>query len=144
MFTRASGPGISQRGMVIVRGPLAIMSRWVGPMNLSIWKSLPMWMALALFALPALAQQSGKKAESKEAPATEVTGTVQTFSGNILDIKPFTTAPAVWVTIPADMKVDRDALKPGAKVSVEARWVTVSYLALKPPQVIESKKSSGH
>lgn len=144
MFSRASGPEITQRGMVIVRGPLAIMSEWVGPMNRMIRRSLPMWMALALGAVPILAQQNGKKAESKEAPATEVTGTVQTFSGNILDIKPFTTAPAVWVTIPAEMKVDRDALKPGVKVSVEARWATVTYLALKSPKIIESKKPAEH
>ncbi len=101
-------------------------------------------MAFALFAFPALAQKSDKTPKPKEAAATEITGTVQTFSGNILDIKPFTTAPAVWVTIPADMKVDREALKPGTKVSVEARWVTVTYLAVKPPMVMESKKSTGH
>jgi hypothetical protein len=101
-------------------------------------------MALALFAFSALAQKNGKTTKAKEAPATEVTGTVQTFSGNILDIKPFTTAPAVWVTIPSNMKVDREALKPGTKVSVEARWATVTYLALKPPTVMESKKSAAH
>lgn len=98
-------------------------------------------MALALFALPVLAQENGKATQSKEAPSREVTGTVQSFSGNILDIKPFTTAPAVWVTIPANMKVDRDALKPGVKVSVEARWATVTYVALEPPRVTEAKKS---
>ncbi|MDE3110084.1 MAG: hypothetical protein KGL02_09095 [Acidobacteriota bacterium] len=104
-----------------------------------IRKSLPVLMALGLFALPVVAQQNGKAAETKEAPAKEVTGTVQSLSGNILDIKPFTTAPAVWVTIPANMKVDREALKPGVKVSVEARWATVTYVALQPPRIIEKK-----
>lgn len=98
--------------------------------------------ASVLFALPVLAQQGAKTAESKEAPATIVSGTVQSFSGNILDIKPPTTAPAVWVTIPSNMKVDRGALKPGVDVSVEARWATVAYVAVKPPRIVESKKSA--
>lgn len=99
------------------------------------FKLLPVAIAMALFTLPAVAQQSGKMAD-KEAPAKEIVGAVQSFSGNILDIKPPTVAPAVWVTIPANMKVDRDALKPGVKVSVEARWATVTYIALKPPKII--------
>jgi hypothetical protein len=105
-------------------------------------KALPITIALALFALPAFAQDNGKKAEAKETAAKDIVGTVQSFSGNILDIKPLTVQPAVWVTIPHDMKVDRDALKPGVEVSVEARWVTVTYLALKPPKIIAGKKSS--
>lgn len=100
------------------------------------------WLAVALvlFAIPAVARQSDKSAEMKEAPAKVISGAVQSFSGNILDIKPPTTAPAVWVTIPANMKVDRDALKPGVEVSVEARWATVTYIALKPPKIIAEKK----
>lgn len=107
-------------------------------MNRFNW--FPVALALALFAFPAAAQHSDKPAEATEAPAKVITGAVQSFSGNILDIKPPTTAPAVWVTIPANMKVDRDALKPGVEVSVEARWATVTYVALKPPQIITAKK----
>ncbi|MGH9687610.1 MAG: hypothetical protein ACRD5K_11015 [Candidatus Acidiferrales bacterium] len=106
------------------------------------FKSLPVAIAIALFAFPAVAQQSGKMADMKEAPAKEIVGAVQSFSGNILDIKPPTVAPAVWVTIPANMKVDRDALKPGVKVSVEARWATVTYIALKPPKIITKQNGS--
>lgn len=106
-------------------------------------KSLPIVIiAMGLFAIPAIAQQSGKMAEAKQAPPKTIVGAVQSFSGNILDIKPHTVAPAVWVTIPSDMKVDRDALKPGVEVSVEARWATVTYIALKPPKVI-TKKPAG-
>jgi len=105
-------------------------------------KALPIAIALAIFALPALAQDNGKKAAATETAAKEIVGTVQSLSGNILDVKPLTTQPAVWVTIPQNMKVDRAALKPGVEVSVEARWVTVTYLALKPPRIIEGKKSS--
>jgi hypothetical protein len=137
--TRASGPACgSKRGMVIVMGPLAKHFQAVGLMNRFKWLSVAL--ALVLFAIPSAAQNSGKSAEAKEAPAKVITGAVQSFSGNILDIKPPTTAPAVWVTIPGNMKVDRDALKPGVEVSVEARWATVTYIALKPPKIIAAKK----
>lgn len=105
-------------------------------------KALPIAIALAILALPVFAQDNGNKADAKETAAKEIVGTVQSFSGNILDIKPLTVQPAVWVTIPQTMKVDREALKPGVEVSVEARWATVTYLALKPPKIIEGKKSS--
>jgi hypothetical protein len=59
---------------------------------------------------------------------TQITGAVQSFSGNTLDIKPATT-PAVWVTIPTDLRVDRNALKSGVEVSVQARWAEVCYVA---------------
>jgi hypothetical protein len=91
---------------------------------------------LASFVFPCVAQK-----ESPAAPPVEIAGTVQSFSGNILDIKPPAT-PAVFVTIPDDMKVDRDELKPGVEVSVEARWASVCYVATKPPDV-GAKKSSG-
>ena len=106
-------------------------------------KALPIAVALVLLALPASAQDNAKKADGQEMAAQEIVGIVQSFSGNILDIKPLTTQPAVWVTIPHDMKVDRAAVKPGVEVSVEARWATVTYLALKPPKIIAAKKSSG-
>ncbi len=105
-------------------------------------KALLIVIAVGLFALPALPQGNAKAAASKETATTEIVGTVQSFSGNILDIKPFTVQPAVWVTIPQDMKVDRDAVKPGTKVSVEARWATVTYIAVKPPKTISGQKSS--
>ncbi|MGH9737664.1 MAG: hypothetical protein ACRD4X_03650 [Candidatus Acidiferrales bacterium] len=124
--------------MVIVRGSLANSFQAVRLMTR--FKSLPVAIAIALFTFPAVAQQSGKMADTKEAPAKEIVGAVQSFSGNILDIKPPTVAPAVWVTIPANMKVDRAALKPGVQVSVEARWATVTYIALKPPKIMPSKK----
>jgi hypothetical protein len=142
--TGASGPNLLN-GSVIVKGPLANILGWVRPMTRT--KVLPMAIALVLFALPAFAQgkakaPSGKEMAAKETPAQEITGTVQSFSGNILDIKPPTVQPAVWVTIPESMKVDRAALKPGVEVSVEARWATVTYLALKPPKIMPAKKSS--
>ncbi len=105
-------------------------------------KSLSIVIALGLFAFPAFSQGNAKTAGSKEAAATEIVGTVQSFSGNILDVKPLTVQPAVWITIPDDMKVDRGALKPGVRVSVEARWATVTYLAVKPPKIIATPKSS--
>jgi hypothetical protein len=89
-----------------------------------------------LSAVPSVAQESSAMAGSKE-----ITGTVQSFSGNILAIKPPTT-PSVWVTIPESMKVDRDELKPGTEVSVEARWAMVCYVATQAPDVTP-KKSSG-
>ena len=93
--------------MVIVRGSLANNIQAVRLMTRI--KLLPIViLALAIFAFPALAQQSGKMADTKEMPAKVIVGAVQSFSGNILDIKPPTTAPAVWVTIPANMKVDRE------------------------------------
>ena len=105
-------------------------------------KALVIAFALVLFVLPARAQENTSNAGAKETAPQEIVGTVQSFSGNILDIKPLTTQPAVWVTIPHDMKLDRAALKPGVEVSVEARWATVTYLALKPPKLLAAKKSS--
>jgi hypothetical protein len=100
-------------------------------------RMLPVVISLfALSALPCIAQKSSPMAASEE-----IAGTVQSFSGNTLAIKPPAT-PSVWVTIPEDMKVDRDELKPGTEVSVEARWADVCYVATKPPEV-SPKKSSG-
>ncbi len=78
---------------------------------------------ILLSAIPSFAQSVGSAA-----PPTKIAGAVLTLSGNILDVKP-PDAPAVWVTIPADLKVDRNALKPDAKVSVEAYWADVCYVA---------------
>jgi hypothetical protein len=76
-----------------------------------------------LAAIPSFAQSS-----TASAPPTKIAGSILSFSGNILDVKP-PNAPAVWVTIPANLKVDRDALKPDTKVSVEAYWADVCYVA---------------
>lgn len=105
-------------------------------------RSLLIVMVLALSAIPAAAQQQSKTDGSKATASKEITGTVQSFSGNILDVKPPTVQPAVWITIPAGMKVDRAALKPGVHVTVEARWATVTYIALKPPKIVAAKKSA--
>lgn len=58
----------------------------------------------------------------------QISGAVQSFSGNTLDIKP-AASPAVWVMIPDDLRVDRAALKPGTEVSIEAHWTDVCYIA---------------
>jgi hypothetical protein len=79
-------------------------------------------MLIGLTAVPGFSQ-------SENAPdPTQITGAVQTFSGNILDVKPSTSA-AVWVVIPDHLRVDRSALKPGVHVSVEAHWADVCYMA---------------
>jgi hypothetical protein len=77
--------------------------------------------------VPSVARADDPPTESA-AKAVEITGTVESLSDNILDVKPADT-PAVWVTIPADVKVDRSAIKPGVKVSVKASWVDTCYVA---------------
>jgi hypothetical protein len=74
-------------------------------------------------AIPSFAQSG-----SAPSPPVQITGVIQSFSRNILDVKP-ATAPAVWVTIPNDLPVDRNALKPNVAVSVEAHWAKVCYVA---------------
>jgi hypothetical protein len=78
---------------------------------------------ILLSAIPSSAQSV-----TMSSPPVPITGVVQSFSGNILDVKPATT-PAVWVTIPTDLPVDRNALKPSVEVYVEARWAEVCYVA---------------
>jgi hypothetical protein len=138
--TGASGPGLLH-GNGHRKGSAGNCSQAVWLMTRT--KALPIAIALVLFALPVFAQDNAKKMGGKEMAPTQIVGTVQSFSGDILDIKPLTVQPAVWVTIPETMKVDRAALKPGVEVSVEARWATVTYLALKPPKIIAARKSSG-
>lgn len=84
----------------------------------------------ALASIPSLAQQNDANASPKD-----IKGTVVSFDHNILDIKPPANEAAVWVTIPDDMKVDRDAIEKGVDVSVEAKWIGVCYLATQPPEV---------
>jgi hypothetical protein len=91
----------------------------------------------AISVFPSVAQKSSSMAASEE-----IVGTVQSFSGNTLAIKPPAT-PSVWVTIPEGMKVNRDDLKPGTGVSVEARWAMVCYVATEPPEVSPKKSSGG-
>ncbi len=101
-------------------------------------RTLPVVIFLfALSVLPCVAQKDGSMAASED-----IVGTVQSFSGDTLAIKPPAT-PSVWVTIPEDMKVDREELKPGTEVSVEARWAMVCYVATKPPEVTPKKSSGG-
>jgi len=84
------------------------------------------WFPIVLilsWAIPNLAQSG-----SPSSPPVEITGVIQSFSGNTLDVKPPTT-PAVWVTLPTGLAVDRSRLKPGVEVSVFARWAEVCYVA---------------
>lgn len=67
-------------------------------------------------------------AQSDAAPTVQISGVVQSFGADTLDIKP-TASPAVWVIVPTDLHVDRGALKPGAQVSVDARWNDLCYTA---------------
>ena len=85
---------------------------------------------LALIAIAALIPLSLLQARAQSsAPATvQISGVVQSFSAGVLDIKP-ATSPAVWVMVPADLKLDRGRLKAGAQVSAEAYWSDVSYIA---------------
>lgn len=82
-----------------------------------------LFIVVLVFAIPSFAKQ-----ENSSPASVEITGTVQSFSGDILDVKP-ANAPAVWVTIPSDLRVDRTALKEGAKVEVKAYWADVCYVA---------------
>jgi len=78
---------------------------------------------VVLYSAPLFAQQS-----SSSAPSVHITGAVLSLSDNILDVKP-AGAPAVWVTVPAELHVDRSALKQGVNVSVEAYWAETCYVA---------------
>lgn len=73
-------------------------------------------------AIPGVAQTGSS------ANPVQISGAVQSLSGNTLDIKP-AASPAVWVMIPYDLRVDRSALKPGTEVSVEAHWADLCYIA---------------
>ena len=81
-----------------------------------------------LAALVGLSARTGAAQSGSTSTSVQISGVVQSFSGNTLDVKP-PSSPAVWVMIPADLKVDRSALKPGAEVSVEAHWADVCYIA---------------
>ncbi len=87
--------------------------------------SLPIIFAalVCLLASPSPAQQSGSAP-----PPTLISGVIQSFSANTLDVKP-AASPAIWVMIPDNLHVDRNALKPGAEVSVEAHWADYCYIA---------------
>ncbi|HXA76069.1 MAG TPA: hypothetical protein VNV41_02960 [Candidatus Acidoferrales bacterium] len=86
------------------------------------------WFLIVLTILIGLTAVPGfSRSEDASAP-TQITGAVQSFSGNILDVKP-ATSPAVWVAIPDHLHVDRSAVKPGVQVSVDAHWADVCYIA---------------
>jgi hypothetical protein len=67
-------------------------------------------------------------AQSGGAATVQISGVVQSFRDGTLDIKP-ATSPAVWVMVPSDLNIDRNALKNGSPVSVEAYWSDVCYIA---------------
>jgi hypothetical protein len=75
---------------------------------------------IPLLCLPAVAQSGGA--------TVQLSGVVQSFSGGTLDIKP-ATSPAVWVMVPSGLAIDRNALKAGAHVRIEANWSDVCYIA---------------
>lgn len=85
------------------------------------------WLLIFLVALTGLSATPGL-AQSGSAASVQISGVVQSFSGNTLDVKP-AASPAVWVMIPADLHADRNALKPGAEVTVEAHWDGLVYVA---------------
>ena len=81
-----------------------------------------------LVALDGLSATVGLAQSGSAATSVQISGVVQSFSGNTLDVKP-AASPAVWVMIPADLHADRNALKPGAEVTVEAHWDGLVYIA---------------
>jgi len=86
------------------------------------------WIAILLLGLIAL-PVSSSSAQSGNNPSTvHIVGVVQSFSGNTLDVKP-ATSPSVWVMVPADLHVDRDTVKAGVEVSVDAYWADLCYIA---------------
>jgi hypothetical protein len=85
-----------------------------------------LWIGVA--ALVALLWVARAAAQSGEAAPVQISGVVQSFNGETLDIKP-AASPAVWVMIPPDLHVDRGALKDGAQVGVEAHWDGLVYIA---------------
>jgi len=86
------------------------------------------WIAILVLGLIALPVSLGFAQSGRNPPTVHITGVVQSFSGNTLDVKP-ATSPSVWVTVPADLHVDRDAVKSGVEVSVEAYWADLCYIA---------------
>lgn len=78
---------------------------------------------LLLSAVPVLAQQNASPEKT-----VQITGTILSLSSDILDVKP-AASPAVWITIPVDLRIDRSALKEGANVSVQAYWADTCYVA---------------
>jgi len=84
--------------------------------------------AILVLGLIALPVNSGLAQSGGNPPTVHIVGVVQSFSGNTLDVKP-ATSPSVWVTVPADLHVDRDAVKPGVEVSVDAYWADLCYIA---------------
>jgi hypothetical protein len=86
------------------------------------------FLLIVLVALAGLLANPSRAQSASAAAPVQISGVVQSFSGNTLDVKPAAT-PAVWVTVPSGLHVDRSALKAGAEVSVEAYWADVCYIA---------------
>jgi hypothetical protein len=93
-------------------------------------RAIIFWSLVAILLLvPIRAAQESAPGELSPPPKTvEITGTVQSFTSNILDVKP-ADAPSVWIAIPADLRVDRGALTDGAKVTAKAHWVFTCFVA---------------
>lgn len=82
-----------------------------------------------LTVIPSFAQMGGGRGGGTQAaPPTQIAGVVQSFSSNILDVKP-ADGPALWITIPMDLQVDRGQLKTGVTVVVQATWMDTVYVA---------------
>ena len=92
---------------------------------------------LMVLGLGCAVQSFAQQAAAPMAPR-EVTGVVESFSGNTLDIKP-ANGPAVWVTIPDGIKVKSELMKPGTMVSVEARWESNDFVATGSPKEAKEK-----
>jgi hypothetical protein len=91
-------------------------------------KSLLVTLVL-LVVIPSFAQMGGGgRGGASAAPSVQIVGVVQSFTSNILDVKP-ADSPAVWITIPLDLQVDRSQLKPGVTVAVQATWMETVYVA---------------
>lgn len=82
-----------------------------------------LFVGMVLCAVPSFAQMpgggGGGRGGAAAAPQVTITGTVQSFSGNDLVVKPAADV-AVWISIPSGVQVDRNAVKPGVAVSVVA------------------------
>lgn len=89
------------------------------------------WLLLTLFVTLLTVPVRAKQESATPQPppkSVEITGTVQSFSSNILNVKP-PDSPSVWITIPVDLHVDRTALKEDAPVRATAYWVLTCYVA---------------
>lgn len=87
---------------------------------------------MVMVAIPSFAQmpggQGGGRGPGMQAPPVQITGEVQSFSADNLVVKP-ANGSSVWITVPADVQVDRGQLKQGVMVQVTARQIPIGYVA---------------